>query len=70
MQDKDRPNYEDLMKMKKTRYALIEALRLYPEPPALIRRALMEDTTLPPRGSGLNGGIKVLRGTDIIFIST
>lgn len=68
MQDKDRPTYDDLMKMKKTRYALIEALRLYPEPPVLIRRARMEDT-LPPGGSGLSGGIKVLRGTDI-FIST
>jgi cytochrome P450 len=68
MHNKDRPDYEDLMKMKKTRYALIEALRLYPEPPVLIRRARMEDT-LPPGGSGLSGGIKVLRGTDI-FIST
>jgi cytochrome P450 len=68
MGDKARPDYDDLLKMKKTRFALIEALRLYPEPPVLIRRARMEDT-LPPGGSGLSGGIKVLRGTDI-FIST
>lgn len=66
MHNKDRPDYDDLMKMKKTRYALIEALRLYPEPPVLIRRARKEDT-LPPGGSGLSGGIKVLRGTDILI---
>ena len=32
MGDKARPDYDDLVKMKKTRFALIEALRLYPEP--------------------------------------
>mmetsp|Transcript_22568 Transcript_22568/g.51197 ORF Transcript_22568/g.51197 Transcript_22568/m.51197 type:complete len:731 (+) Transcript_22568:200-2392(+) len=68
MAGKDRPTYDDVFKMKKLRYALIEALRLYPEPPVLIRRAREEDT-LPAGGSGLKGGIKVLRGTDI-FIST
>merc|ERR1719199_2221241 len=66
--DKERPDYDDVVKMKKMRMALIEALRLYPEPPVLIRRAREEDT-LPAGGSGLSGGIKVLRGTDI-FIST
>lgn len=68
MGDKSRPDYDDIVKMKKMRMALIEALRLYPEPPVLIRRAREEDT-LPAGGSGLSGGIKVLRGTDI-FIST
>ena len=68
MAGKSRPDYDDIVKMKKMRYALIEALRLYPEPPVLIRRARSEDT-LPAGGSGLSGGIKVLRGTDI-FIST
>ena len=67
MAGKDRPDYDDIVKMKKLRMALIEALRLYPEPPVLIRRAREEDT-LPSGGSGL-GPIKVLRGTDI-FIST
>ena len=67
MGDKERPDYDDIMKMKKMRMALIEALRLYPEPPVLIRRAREEDT-LPAGGAGL-GSIKVLRGTDI-FIST
>jgi len=69
---KTRPDYDDMMKMKKLRYSLIEALRLYPEPPVLIRRARTEDN-LPSGGSGLGSGnidgIKVLRGTDI-FIST
>jgi len=68
MGNKSRPDYDDIVKMKKMRLALIEALRLYPEPPVLIRRARMEDT-LPAGGSGLSGGVKVLRGTDI-FIST
>lgn len=68
MGNKTRPDYDDIVKMKKLRMALIEALRLYPEPPVLIRRARTEDT-LPPGGSGLSGGVKVLRGTDI-FIST
>jgi cytochrome P450 len=68
LKGKDRPDYDDLVAMKKLRYSLIEALRLYPEPPVLIRRARMTDT-LPPGGSGLSGGIKLLRGTDM-FIST
>lgn len=68
MAGKDRPDYEDIIEMKRLRYSLIEALRLYPEPPVLIRRARTADT-LPPGGTGLNDGVKVLRGTDI-FIST
>ena len=68
MGDKSRPDYEDLMAMKKLRYCLIESLRLYPEPPVLIRRARTEDN-LPTGGSGLPGGVKILRGTDI-FVST
>ncbi|KAL7558028.1 hypothetical protein ACA910_016479 [Epithemia clementina (nom. ined.)] len=71
LKDKDRPDYDDLVAMKKLRYALIEALRLYPEPPLLIRRARTDDT-LPKGSSRLlehAGGIQLLRGTDI-FIST
>jgi len=68
LKDKDRPDYDDVVKMKKTRYALIEGLRLYPEPPVLIRRARTEDT-LPQGSSVMKDGIKVLRGTDI-FVST
>lgn len=44
------------------RLALIEALRLYPEPPILIRRALEEDH-LPQGGSGVEGGVRLLKGT-------
>jgi cytochrome P450 len=68
LKDKDVPDYEDLLAMKKLRFALIEGLRLYPEPPVLIRRARKEDT-LPQGSSAMKQGIKVLRGTDI-FIST
>ncbi|CAB9509766.1 Psoralen synthase (Fragment) [Seminavis robusta] len=68
LKGKDRPDYEDIVAMKKLRYSLIEALRLYPEPPVLIRRARTEDT-LPGGGAGVGDSIKLLRGTDI-FIST
>ena len=65
---KDAPDYDDLVAMKRLRFALIEGLRLYPEPPVLIRRARKEDV-LPKGSSVMKNGIKVLRGTDI-FIST
>jgi len=68
LQGKDSPDYEDVVAMKKLRYCLIESLRLYPEPPILIRRARTEDN-LPPGGSPHKDGVKILRGTDI-FIST
>ena len=68
LKGKDRPDYDDLVAMKKLRYALIEGLRLYPEPPVLIRRARKEDV-LPGGSSTMQDGVKVLRGTDI-FIST
>jgi cytochrome P450 len=69
LKDKDRPDYDDIVAMKKLRFALIESLRLYPEPPLLIRRARTDDVL--PQGSSTMGpkGIKVLRGTDM-FIST
>ena len=68
LKDKDIPDYDDVVAMKKLRYALIEGLRLYPEPPVLIRRARTQDE-LPQGGSIIKTGIKVLRGTDI-FVST
>jgi cytochrome P450 len=64
--NKERPDYDDIVAMKKLRYALIEGLRLYPEPPVLIRRARKEDT-LPKGSSTMTDGIKVLRGTDILI---
>lgn len=68
LKGKDRPDYDDIVAMKKLRYALIESLRLYPEPPVLIRRSRIEDT-LPKGGTNVGGKVKILRGTDI-FIST
>lgn len=68
LKGKDRPDYDDVVAMKKLRLALTESLRLYPEPPVLIRRARTEDT-LPVGGTGLGDSVKLLRGTDI-FIST
>ena len=68
LKGKDRPDYDDVVAMKKLRYSLIEALRLYPEPPLLIRRARTEDDSTS-RQSDLADGVKVLRGTDM-FIST
>lgn len=68
LKGKDRPDYEDIVAMKKLRYSLIESLRLYPEPPVLIRRARTDDN-LPPGSSDLKSGVKILRGTDM-FIST
>lgn len=68
LKDKERPSYDDIVAMKKLRYSLIEALRLYPEPPVLIRRARVDDV-LPRGSSKLIDGIKILRGTDM-FIST
>ncbi|KAG5192486.1 cytochrome P450 [Tribonema minus] len=60
------PEFDDLAPLQLTRLALVEALRLYPEPPVLIRRALREDA-LPPGGTGTP--IRLPRGSDV-FIST
>jgi len=68
LKGKDTVDYEDIVSMEKLRFSLIESLRLYPEPPILIRRARTADN-LPAGGSGLKDGVKILRGTDI-FIST
>lgn len=58
--------FDDLPGLLYTRLALVEALRLYPEPPVIIRRALKE--TELPRGSS-DGPVKLVKGTDV-FIST
>lgn len=60
------PTFDDLPDLLYTRLALIEALRLYPEPPVIIRRALKE--TELPKGGG-SGPVKLVKGTDV-FIST
>lgn len=61
----DDPTYEKIHELKFVRLVLAEALRLYPEPPILIRRAL-EDDVLPEGGCGKR--IRLLKGTDV-FIS-
>jgi cytochrome P450 len=61
------PGIDDIRSLPRVRAALAESLRLYPQPPLLIRRALNPDT-LP---SGLNGapeGYPIGKGADL-FIS-
>lgn len=59
--------YDDVKKAKKTRYALAEGLRLYPQPPLLIRRALNPISL--PRPSPAYPAVELSRGTDV-FLST
>jgi len=65
MGDRVRPTYEDIKKMELLRLCFTESLRMYPEPPLLIRRALDEDTL--PAGA-TKEETKVLRGMDF-FVS-
>ena len=58
-------NTDDIRSLKYTRYTVAESLRMYPEPPILIRRCLKEDVL--PRGS-TDVNVKLLKGMDI-FIS-
>jgi cytochrome P450 len=60
------PTLEDMMSLPLLRRCLAETLRMYPEPPLLIRRAL-EDDTLPQGGASKRTFLP--RGTDV-FIST
>lgn len=60
------PNYEDLMALENVRLTLTESLRLYPQPPILIRRALEDDTL--PLAWGTEKQVKVFRGTDIFIL--
>lgn len=60
------PGYDDLMKLNLVRLCLAETLRMYPEPPLLIRRAL-DDDVFPAGGAGHETIIP--KGTDV-FIST
>lgn len=60
------PSFDDMMKLPLLRMCLAETLRMYPEPPLLIRRALSDDV-LPQGGAADKTFIS--RGTDI-FIAT
>lgn len=59
------PTYEDIKNMPYVRLIVAETLRLYPEPPLLIRRARTENVL--PKGAG-NIEATVIRGMDM-FIS-
>ena len=60
------PAYDDMINLPLLRMCLAETLRMYPEPPLLIRRAL-EDDVLPKGGA--KSSTFIPKGTDI-FIST
>ena len=61
--DRD-PTFEDIKDLNLVRLVIAESLRMYPEPPLLIRRALV-DHTLPAGGVGFE--CKIARGTDIFL---
>jgi cytochrome P450 len=63
--DRD-PTYEDMGNLLLTRLCIAETLRMYPQPPLLIRRALVDDV-LPKGRSGI--AINIPKGTDL-FISS
>lgn len=60
-------NYENILACKFTRLCLAESLRLYPQPPLLIRRAL--DSVELPRPTDAYPAVTISRGTDL-FLST
>lgn len=60
-----RPTMQDIKDLQLVRLCVAESLRMYPEPPLLIRRAL-EDHTLPAGAAAFETNI--IRGCDI-FIS-
>lgn len=61
--DRD-PTFDDIPKLQMIRLVIAESLRMYPEPPLLIRRALESDE-LPAGGAGIK--TKIMRGTDIFL---
>ncbi|KAM1492454.1 hypothetical protein PS1_024743 [Malus domestica] len=63
----DGPTYESIKKLEYTRLIAVESLRLFPQPPLLIRRSLKPDK-LPGGYNGAKDGYAVPAGTDL-FIS-
>lgn len=57
------PTYQDIKDLKFLRLVVAETLRMYPEPPLLIRRCRTEDTV--PQGGGREA--TVIRGMDIFM---
>ncbi|KAM7276451.1 hypothetical protein ACFE04_018317 [Oxalis oulophora] len=62
-----KPTFELLKKLEYTRLIVVESLRLYPQPPLLIRRSLKPDV-LPGGYNGEKDGYPIPAGTDI-FVS-
>ena len=58
------PTLEDIKKMQMVRLVVAESLRMYPEPPLLIRRAL-HDHELPKGMADFNA--KIIRGCDLFL---
>ena len=63
----ERAALEHIARLPYLRATLAESLRLYPQPPILIRRALGDDV-LPPGLRGVPGGYPIGKGADL-FIS-
>ena len=61
--DRD-PTFDDVPKLQLIRMVIAESLRMYPEPPLLIRRALQDDVL--PMGNA-RFKTKISRGTDIFL---
>jgi cytochrome P450 len=57
------PNFQDIKELKYLRLVIAESLRLYPEPPLLIRRCREEDHV--PKGAGREA--TVIRGMDLFL---
>lgn len=64
---KGRVTFEAIKKLEYVRLIAVESLRLYPQPPLLIRRSLKSDT-LPGGYNGVKDGYPIPPGTDL-FIS-
>lgn len=62
-----RPNLEDIKKLQYVRFIVAESLRLFPQPPLLIRRSLKPDL-LPGGHKGDPNGYSIPKGTDL-FVS-
>jgi len=65
-----RPDFDDLSKLPFLRSCLIESLRLYPQPPLMIRRCINGDEIQTgPTCTQVQGSVSLLPGQDV-FIST
>lgn len=61
-----RTTFESLKKLEYLRLIVVESLRLYPQPPLLIRRSLASDK-LPGGYNGDKDGYKIPAGTDVFL---